>query len=61
MLAQEIIDGINLPMEGNNEIIKHDMVQAYDRVSFAYTCLVLREMGFREIFIDRVCMIMSNS
>lgn len=42
-------------------MIKLDMVKAYDRVSWAYTCIVLRKMGFSEVFIDRVWRIMSNN
>ena len=54
MLAQEIIHGIKLPNEGNNVVIKLDMVKAYDRVSLSYTCLVLRKLGFGEVSIDRI-------
>ena len=61
MLAQEIIHGIKLPKEGRNAVIKLDMIKAYDRVSWAYTCIVLRKMGFSEMFIDRVWRIMSNN
>ncbi|XP_049406447.1 uncharacterized protein LOC125870147 [Solanum stenotomum] len=45
MLAQEIIQGIKKPKEGDNVVIKQDMAKAYDRVSWAYTCLVMRKMG----------------
>ena len=45
MLAQEVIHGIKLPKEGKNVVIKLDMVKAYDRVSWSYTCLVLTKMG----------------
>ncbi|XP_049368158.1 uncharacterized protein LOC125833012 [Solanum verrucosum] len=61
MLAQEIIHGIKKPKEGDNVVIKLDMAKAYDRVSWSYTCLVLRKMGFGELFIDRVWRIMSNN
>ena len=61
MLAQEIIHGIKLPKEGKNVVIKLDMVKAYDRVSWAYTCIILRKMGFSELFIDRAWRIMSNN
>lgn len=54
MLSQEIIHGIKLPKEGDNVVIKVDMVKAYESVSWDYTCLVLRKMGFGELFIDRV-------
>ncbi|XP_004248595.1 uncharacterized protein [Solanum lycopersicum] len=61
LLAQEIINGIKKPKEGSNVVIKLDMVKAYDRVSWTYTCLVLRKLGFSEVFIDRVWRIMSNN
>ena len=61
MLAQEIIHGIKSPTEGNNVVIKLDMVKAYDRVSWSYTCLVLRKLGFGELFIDSIWRIMSNN
>ncbi|XP_069143473.1 uncharacterized protein [Solanum lycopersicum] len=61
ILAQEIIHGMKLPKEGSNVVIKLDMVKAYDRVSWAYICIVLRKMGFSEVFIDRIWRIMSNS
>ena len=61
MLAEEIIHGIKLPYEGNNVVIKLDMVKAYDRVSWSCTCLVLRKLGFGELFIDRIWRIMSNN
>ena len=61
MLAQEIIHGIKLPKEGNNVVIKLDIVKAYDRESWSYTCHVLRKFGFGEFFIDRIWRIMSNN
>ena len=61
ILAQEIIHGMKLPKEGSNVVIKLDMVKAYDRVSWAYICIVLRKMGFSEVFIDRIWRIMSNN
>ncbi|WMV30174.1 hypothetical protein MTR67_023559 [Solanum verrucosum] len=61
MLAQEIIHGIKKSKEGDNVVIKLDMTKPYDRVSWSYTCLVLRKMGFGELFIDRVWRIMSNN
>lgn len=61
MLAQEIIHQIKKPNEGGNFVIKLDMAKAYDRVSWSYTCLVLRRMGFCERFIDMTWRIMSNN
>lgn len=42
-------------------VIKVDMTKAYDRVSWSNNCLVLRRMGFGEIFIDLMWRIMSNN
>ena len=61
MLAQEIIHQIKKPKIGSNVIIKLDMAKAYDRVSWSYTCLVLRKMGFDEVFIDMIWRIMANN
>ena len=61
ILAQEIIYGMKLPKEGSNVVIKLDMVKAYDRVYWAYICIVLRKMGLSEVFIDRIWRIMSNN
>ncbi|XP_049348952.1 uncharacterized protein LOC125813502 [Solanum verrucosum] len=61
MLAQEIIHQIKKPNIGSNVIIKLDMAKAYDRVSWSYICLVLRKMGFDEVFIDIVWRIMANN
>ena len=54
MLSQEITLQIKEPNVGSNVIIKLDIAKAYDRVSWAYIYLVLRKMGFEEIFIDMV-------
>ncbi|XP_059289514.1 uncharacterized protein LOC132043044 [Lycium ferocissimum] len=61
MLAQEIIHGIKKPNHGDNVVIKLDMAKAYDRVSWSFTCLVLRRMGFCETIIDMVWRIMANN
>ncbi|XP_015084239.1 uncharacterized protein LOC107027648 [Solanum pennellii] len=61
MLAQEIIHQIKKPNIGSNVIIKLDMAKAYDRVSWSYICLVLRKMGFDEVFIDMIWRIMDNN
>ncbi|WMV32822.1 hypothetical protein MTR67_026207 [Solanum verrucosum] len=61
MLAQEITHGIKKPNEGDNVVIKLDITKAYDRVSWPYTCLVLRRMGLGEMFIDLVWRTVSNN
>nr|XP_004252203.1 uncharacterized protein LOC101264798 [Solanum lycopersicum] len=61
MLAQEIIHQIKKPNIGSNVIIKLDMAKAYDWVSWSYICLVLRKMGFNEVFIDMIWRIMANN
>ncbi|WMV15018.1 hypothetical protein MTR67_008403 [Solanum verrucosum] len=61
MLAQEIIHQIKKPTIGSNVVVKLDIDKAYDRVSWSYICLVLRKMGFDEVFIDMTWRIMSNN
>ncbi|KAK6780052.1 hypothetical protein RDI58_022236 [Solanum bulbocastanum] len=61
MLAQEITHDIKRPKPGDNVVIKLDMTKAYDRVSWSFTCLVLRRFGFGEAFIDMIWRIMSNN
>lgn len=34
--------------EGDNVVIKLDMAKEYDRVSWAFTCVVLRKMGLEK-------------
>lgn len=46
MHAQEIIQDIKKPQLGHRVVIKLDMEKAYDRVSWSYTCLVLRKFSF---------------
>ena len=36
------------------------MEKSYDRVSWSYICLILRKMGFDEVFIDMVWIIMDT-
>ncbi|XP_019262748.1 PREDICTED: uncharacterized protein LOC109240551 [Nicotiana attenuata] len=61
MLAQEIVHGIKKPTEGSNVVIKVYMAKAYDRVSWSFTCLMLRRMGFNEMIIDMIWRTMSNN
>ncbi|KAM3319949.1 hypothetical protein P3S67_007149 [Capsicum chacoense] len=61
MLAQEIIGGIKKPVVGSNVVIKLDMAKAYDRVSWSYTCLVLRRFGFGDLIIDMIWSTLSNN
>lgn len=61
MLAQEIINDIKKPYVGHNVFIKLDMTKAYDKVSWTFTCLLLRRFGFGKIFNDFVWRIMSNN
>jgi len=42
-------------------VIKLDMAKAYDMVSWSYTCLVMRRMGFGEMIIDMIWRLMSNN
>ncbi|XP_019241989.1 PREDICTED: uncharacterized protein LOC109222035, partial [Nicotiana attenuata] len=61
MLAQEIVHGIKKPTMGSNVVIKHDMAKAYERVSWSFTCIMLRRMGFSEMIIDMIWRTMSNN
>ena len=61
MIAQETIHPIKKPYIGSNVIIKLDMAEPYDRVSWSYICLVLWKMGFDEVFIDMVWRIIANN
>ncbi|KAK6781998.1 hypothetical protein RDI58_019794 [Solanum bulbocastanum] len=61
MLAQEIIHQIKKPTIGSNVVIKLDMAKAYDRVSWSYICIILRKMGFEEVFIDMIWRTMANN
>jgi len=61
LLAQEIINDIKKPNRGGNVVIKLDMTKAYDRVSWTYLCMVMRKMGFCEIWIDLIYRYISNN
>ncbi|XP_019223633.1 PREDICTED: uncharacterized protein LOC109205377 [Nicotiana attenuata] len=61
MLAQEIVQGIKKPNIGANVVIKLYMAKAYDRVSWAFTCIMMRRMGFSEFLIDMVWRTLSNN
>ncbi|XP_019226274.1 PREDICTED: uncharacterized protein LOC109207745 [Nicotiana attenuata] len=51
-LFKEIVQGIKKPNIGANEVIKIDMTKAYDRVSWDFTCIMMRRLGFSEFIID---------
>ena len=61
ILAQEIIHQIKKPNIGSNVIINLVMAKAYDRVSWSCIFLVLRKIGFAEVFIDMMWRIMANN
>lgn len=61
MLAQEIIHHIRNHYIGSNVIVKLHIKKAYDILSSAYICLVLRKMRFNKIFIDMMCRVMANN
>nr|XP_009589387.1 uncharacterized protein LOC104086758 [Nicotiana tomentosiformis] len=61
MLDQEIVQGIKKPNIGANVVIKLDMAKAYDRVSWSFTCIMLRRMGFNEMIIYIIQRTMSNN
>ncbi|XP_075095198.1 uncharacterized protein LOC142173499 [Nicotiana tabacum] len=45
----------------NKIISKLDMAKAYDRVSWGFTCIMLRKMGINEMIIDMIWRTMSNN
>ncbi|XP_019235632.1 PREDICTED: uncharacterized protein LOC109215963 [Nicotiana attenuata] len=61
MFAQEIVHGIKKPTMGSNMVIKLDMAKAYDRVSWSFTYIMLRRMGFSEMIVDMIWRTMSNN
>lgn len=61
LIDQEIINDIRKPNSGGNVAIKLNMAKAYDRVSWTYLCVVLRKMGFCEIWIDLIFRYISNN
>nr|XP_016490751.1 PREDICTED: uncharacterized protein LOC107810475 [Nicotiana tabacum] len=61
MNGKEIVQGIKKPNKGTNVVIKLDMAKAYDRVSWSFTCIMLRRMGFNERIIDMIWKTMSNN
>ncbi|XP_070045641.1 uncharacterized protein [Nicotiana tomentosiformis] len=61
MLAQEIIHGIKKPNISTNVVIKLNMSKAYDRVSWSFTCIMLRRMGFCERIIDMIWRTLPNN
>ncbi|XP_059306149.1 uncharacterized protein LOC132057525 [Lycium ferocissimum] len=55
LLAQEIIQDIEKADEKGNVVsLKLDMDKAYDRVSWPYLCILMRKMGFCELWIDLI-------
>ena len=59
MLAQKIIQNIISLIRFL--YVMNDMVKAYDRVSWAFTSIVMRKIGFGKPIIDMVWRIMSNN
>lgn len=50
LLAQEIIHNISKTNKSGNIVIKLDMSQAYDRMSWHFVILVLSKFGFSKPF-----------
>ncbi|XP_059301777.1 uncharacterized protein LOC132053678 [Lycium ferocissimum] len=61
LLAQEIIQDIEKTDEKGNVVLKLDMAKAYDRVSWPYLCILMRKMGFCELWIDLIYRHISNN
>ncbi|XP_070039800.1 uncharacterized protein [Nicotiana tomentosiformis] len=53
-LTQEIVTDIRLRDKPANAVIKLDMKNTYDRISWKYMLHLLRRMGFAEAFINMV-------
>lgn len=54
MLTLEIISDSRLRRKPANMVLKLDMSEAFDRVSWLYLARVLRKIGFAKIFIDMI-------
>lgn len=54
LLAQEIIHDIGKPNVDGNVVLTLDMAKAYVRVSWPFLCILMRRMGFCEIWIDMI-------
>ena len=60
LLAQKIIQKIDLKARDCNIVLKLDLAKAYDRLSWLFLTKVLRKFGFCEMFIDMIWRIISN-
>ncbi|XP_019259988.1 PREDICTED: uncharacterized protein LOC109238018 [Nicotiana attenuata] len=57
----EIIKDIKKPSRGGNVVIKLDMAKAYDRVSWEFLCMALKNIGFYEWWIHLIHNYISNN
>lgn len=61
LLVQEIVRDIGKRNKLHNVVVKLDMAKAYDRVSWVFLSMVLRNFGFYETLIDLVWRLLSNN
>ncbi|XP_059315722.1 uncharacterized protein LOC132066425 [Lycium ferocissimum] len=60
ILTQEMVHNINQSLQHGNIILKLDMAKAYDRVNWDFLCLIMKRMGFSNLWIDRIWRLISN-
>ena len=60
LLAQEMLQKIDIKIIGNNVVLKLDMAKAYDHMSWLFILKTLRQFGFDERFIDMIWRLLSN-
>lgn len=61
LLAQELMHHLSKRVSGSNIAIKLDMAKAFDKVSWFFLIKVLRKIGFHEIFIDQIWLLISDN
>ncbi|XP_059294448.1 uncharacterized protein LOC132047418 [Lycium ferocissimum] len=61
LLTQELLANIRKRGKHANVIVKLDMANAYDRLSWRFLVQVLRKMGFAEVYVDMVYRLIANN
>ncbi|XP_059291019.1 uncharacterized protein LOC132044534 [Lycium ferocissimum] len=60
-LTREIVHNMSRNKKKENLVIKLDMEKVYDRVSWVFLYVVLKKMGFNDIFIDIIRRLMEDN